>query len=177
MEEPVLKTYVASLCKTNEYGYALFTPDINYSIPGYQRPYEWSNEKIENMMSSLFDFYEEGIQSCNKDVLLFGTIQLNVNRNNEYEIIDGQQRLVSFYLLINVLKELDPSIIIPDFKVKNYIQDDYNQSFIGANESNNDSLYGINYRRIKKILSDSSEVNLKELFNVVVSRVKATPHN
>ena len=173
MEELDLKTYVASLCKTNEDGYALFTTNINYSIPGYQRPYEWSNEKIENMMSSLLDFYQEGIKSYNKDALLFGTIQLNVNnRNNEYEIIDGQQRLVSFYLLINALKELEPSIIIPDFKVKNYIQDDYNQSFIGANESNNDSLYGINYRRIKKMLSDSSEVNLIELFNMVVSRVK-----
>lgn len=100
MEELVLKTYVASLCKTNEYGYALFTPDINYSIPGYQRPYEWSNEKIENMMSSLFDFYQEGIKSYNIDALLFGTIQLNVNRNNEYEIIDGQQRLV---LIITML--------------------------------------------------------------------------
>ena len=76
MKELVLKTYVASLCKTNEYGYALFTPDINYSIRGYQRPYEWSNEKIENMMSSLFDFYQGGIESYNKDALLFGTIQL-----------------------------------------------------------------------------------------------------
>lgn len=78
MEELVLKTYVASLCKTNENEHALFTPDINYSIPGYQRPYEWSNEKIENMMSSLLDFYQEGIKSYNKDALLFGTIQLNV---------------------------------------------------------------------------------------------------
>ena len=172
MEELVLNTYVASLCKTDEDGYVLFTQDRNYSIPGYQRPYEWSNEKIENMMSSLFDFYQEGIKSYNIDALLFGTIQLNVNRNNEYEIIDGQQRLVSFYLLINALKELEPSIIIPDFHVKNYIQDDYNQSFIGANESNNDSLYGINYRRIKKILYDSSEVNLRDLFDMVVSRVK-----
>lgn len=73
MEELVLKTYVASLCKTNENEHALFTPDINYSIPGYQRPYEWSNEKIENMMSSLLDFYQEGIKSYNKDALLFGT--------------------------------------------------------------------------------------------------------
>lgn len=180
MKELVLETYVASLCKTNEDGYALFTSDRNYSIPGYQRPYEWSNEKIENMMSSIFDFYQEGIKLdndgiklYNKDALLFGTIQLNFNSNNEYEIIDGQQRLVSFYLLIKALKELEPSIKIPDFKVKNYIQDDYNQSFIGANESNNDSLYGINYRLIKKMLSDSSsEVNLIELFNIVVSRVK-----
>lgn len=172
MEELVLKTYVASLCKTKKYGFTLFTQDRNYSIPGYQRPYEWSNEKIENMMSSLFDFYQGGIESYNKDALLFGTIQLNVNSDNEYEIIDGQQRLVSFYLLIKALKELEPSIKIPDFKVENYIQDDYNQSFRGADESNNDSLYGINYRRIKKILYDSSEVNLRDLFDMVVSRVK-----
>lgn len=43
-----------------------------YSIPGYQRPYEWSEEQIKTAFESI----ENSLNDINEP-LLFGTIHLN----------------------------------------------------------------------------------------------------
>lgn len=72
-----------------------------YIIPEYQRPYKWDVEKCETLWIDLTNFYETHKNHNNKEYFL-GTIVTCAEENskNNIDVIDGQQRLTSFYLLL-----------------------------------------------------------------------------
>jgi hypothetical protein len=81
------------------------TPE--YVVPVYQRPYEWGGEHIESFVSSLFQSFTGDGKSSEPE--FFGTIQISPGvGENQFEIIDGQQRLTTMLLLLRVLKALFP---------------------------------------------------------------------
>lgn len=69
-----------------------------FIIPDYQRPYKWNIEKCETLWKDIEDFMSNEAQD-NKDYFL-GTIVTFVNNDKNQEIIDGQQRITSFLLLL-----------------------------------------------------------------------------
>ncbi len=132
----------------------LFKESERYIIPGYQRPYEWSEKQLDSMLESVTTIYNEG----NGKVLVFGTLQFNVvNEGNveKYEIIDGQQRMTSFYLLLVFIKESlcekDASIV---FELDNKISNNYNEQFKNFRNDNISSKYRDNYILLSKKLTD-----------------------
>jgi uncharacterized protein with ParB-like and HNH nuclease domain len=95
----------------------LFGRDIKYLIPEYQRPYSWDclgksdkNNQVNVMWSDLIDYFE-GDKS---NTYFFGSMVLIGNGNQEYQVIDGQQRLTTMVLLFAAVKcflnEIKPSI-------------------------------------------------------------------
>ena len=78
--------------------------DGKYHIPAYQRPYEWGEKHIDDFLSSIFEgFKAKKEQKLDKKTIFFGTIQLN-KENGQYDIVDGQQRIITFLLLLTVLE-------------------------------------------------------------------------
>lgn len=70
------------------------------NIPEYQRPYKW---KIKNMSELLYDI-ENAIKLKEKYgenyKYRIGTIILHKNNmNQKYDIVDGQQRIISLLLI------------------------------------------------------------------------------
>lgn len=81
-----------------------------YVIPIYQRPYSWTNEQIHKFVGDIFNSYWDEDGNVFEEPMFIGTMQLSEkNEHKEHEIIDGQQRLTTFVLLITVLKQLFPS--------------------------------------------------------------------
>ncbi len=75
----------------------------NLNIPNYQRPYKWERRNIRN----LFYDIREAIALEKKEYRI-GTIILH-NNDDQADIVDGQQRLISislFLLLTNNENEL-----------------------------------------------------------------------
>ncbi len=70
-----------------------------YVIPEYQRPYDWDLEKCETLWNDITSFFEE--KSPEQEYFL-GTIVSCKNEKNqsEIEVIDGQQRITSLFLLL-----------------------------------------------------------------------------
>ncbi|WP_289293869.1 DUF262 domain-containing protein [Romboutsia ilealis] len=68
--------------------------NINYLVPIYQRNYAWSETQIEQLIEDI----ESSIDSFNKNYFL-GNLIVNQMDNNVYEVIDGQQRLTTLYLI------------------------------------------------------------------------------
>lgn len=64
--------------------------EVHYDIPIYQRNYAWGSEQIEQLI--------EDIKSS-KDEYFLGTLIVNQKDSNVYEVIDGQQRLTTLFLL------------------------------------------------------------------------------
>lgn len=72
-----------------------------YIIPDYQRGYSWQDKQIE-------DFWEDITSAIEKNVKhYFGTVYLKFNCNyynkNYYDVIDGQQRLTTIFVLLKIL--------------------------------------------------------------------------
>lgn len=68
-----------------------------FLIPDYQRPYKWDLEKCETLWNDIDEF--TGTAQPNSDYYL-GTIVSFVNEDGNMEVIDGQQRITSFLLLL-----------------------------------------------------------------------------
>lgn len=70
-----------------------------FVIPEYQRPYAWIDEQIQTLFDDLVEYTEDDSEST----YFLGTIVSYENDNNQQEIIDGQQRITSLFLLLRAL--------------------------------------------------------------------------
>ncbi|SJZ49236.1 DUF262 domain-containing protein [Mycoplasmopsis verecunda] len=76
--------------------------NIRYVIPSYQRPYVWKEEQITTLLDDLIDFFDNEIKNENSDNQYFlGSIILCKvgDFSDKYYILDGQQRLITLYLI------------------------------------------------------------------------------
>lgn len=69
-----------------------------FIIPEYQRPYAWTREQVETLFEDLLNFAEKSEPNY-----FLGSIVSFKNTNNEQEIIDGQQRITSLFLLLRAI--------------------------------------------------------------------------
>lgn len=75
--------------------------DIKLRIPNYQRPYKWT---AKNAIQLLDDIIEA--KNANKEVYRVGTLILHYDENDLcYNVVDGQQRLITFSILLKALCE------------------------------------------------------------------------
>ncbi|MFZ2876611.1 MAG: DUF262 domain-containing HNH endonuclease family protein, partial [Enterococcus aquimarinus] len=68
--------------------------NINYLVPIYQRNFAWTETQIVQLIEDV----ESSIDGSNKNYFL-GNLIVNQTDNNVYEVIDGQQRLTTLYLI------------------------------------------------------------------------------
>ncbi|MCH5306719.1 MAG: DUF262 domain-containing protein [Prevotella sp.] len=72
--------------------------NIIYKIPIYQRNYAWEEDEITALIKDVYDSF------CNrKPVYYIGTLVTYKREDNEYEVIDGQQRLTTIYIILKSL--------------------------------------------------------------------------
>ena len=72
---------------------------VNLFIPDYQRPYKWSIKNIADLLVDTDNAINEG-EKYSSFRYRVGTIILHFNeKTNSYDIVDGQQRCISFLLL------------------------------------------------------------------------------
>lgn len=75
-----------------------------FSIPLYQREYSWREKQWEEFLKDLLHSYKN--ESMNTDY--WGNIILYKNhRTEEYEIVDGQQRIITILLLKAAINKID----------------------------------------------------------------------
>lgn len=70
-----------------------------FIIPEYQRPYAWTDEHVQ----TLFEDLVEHTANDSESTYFLGTVVSYENDNGEQEIIDGQQRITSLFLLLRAL--------------------------------------------------------------------------
>lgn len=76
--------------------------NITLKIPNYQRPYKWTPKNAIQLLDDI-----QNARSENKEVYRVGTLILHhtiEDENDVYNIVDGQQRTITFCLLLSALK-------------------------------------------------------------------------
>ena len=74
-----------------------------FVIPEYQRPYAWTDEQIETLFVDLWEFSTKIGGLERNGTYFLGSIVSFDNDDGEQEIIDGQQRITSLFLLLRAI--------------------------------------------------------------------------
>ena len=101
----------------------------NFFIPNYQRGYRWEKQQVVDLLEDLKDFIDHTqdtdknfyclqpvvVKVCDEETVKAEKLQSDIDNNIWYEVIDGQQRLTTIYILLSYLqdgylKKLDSTI-------------------------------------------------------------------
>ena len=83
-------------CSINDIYFTKSGVSILYKIPIYQRNYAWRREEIYTLIKDVHD-------SLEKSVYYIGTLVTYKRDENIFEVIDGQQRLTTIYIILKAL--------------------------------------------------------------------------
>jgi uncharacterized protein with ParB-like and HNH nuclease domain len=91
--------------------------NYEFIIPVYQRPYVWDDEEIKKLLGDILNTFTN--TSSNSSNYFVGNTYVikssNKIREKQYELIDGQQRFTSFWLIANAFKLLNIKTDITDY--------------------------------------------------------------
>jgi uncharacterized protein with ParB-like and HNH nuclease domain len=76
--------------------------DKEFNIPHYQRGYRWEEQEVRELLNDLWDFSKptsKGIFYCLQPIVV------QQKGDNIYDVLDGQQRLTTLYLILMFLEE------------------------------------------------------------------------
>lgn len=142
-----------------------------YIVPLYQRAYAWTQKEIRQLIDDINDFDEEQYY--------LGSLIVN-KREDAFEVIDGQQRLTTLYLLFTVLDKQPKNDFLKfecreksNYTLKNLKNPDINDEFVEYSLING-----------KRILEDffntldapKKEEFLNKLSKVIINRIEV-PEN
>jgi uncharacterized protein with ParB-like and HNH nuclease domain len=154
----------------------IFGKNRKYIIPIYQRPYSWTEDQITKLISDIFKSYHGYDKISRPEPMFIGTMQLSAPRYDkealtEQDIVDGQQRLSTFLILLKVLKSKFNSVSalqeltfnwletrVNNGEQQKLISEFLNLSFTDILESNTQNRYVINARLINSFI----DTELKE---------------
>lgn len=81
----------------------IFSPQFEFAIPDYQRPYAWGEEQASQLLSDIMDAQQRHPQ---EPYFLGSLVLVKEEGNPKADVIDGQQRLTTLSILLAVLREL-----------------------------------------------------------------------
>jgi len=155
-----------------------------FTIPEYQRGYSWTKEQLDDLANDLNDVdYVKEHYTGTITLIQSGQEKVGITMHTKYNIVDGQQRLTTFHLLIISLyyrlKELDINSadekIIENvlYRGKTFLRlnNNKNQEFFFdiLNEKNNDII-----RRFQpKTKTQKNLLNARLYFDAFFSKYKS----
>lgn len=118
-----------------------------FIIPDFQRPYQWDIEKCETLWNDIVNFAE--VDAKEESDYFLGTIVSDLMKpNKDLEIIDGQQRITTLFLLLRAFYK----------KLENMPEDD---DVIGLKNQISPCIWDIN--PISQKVSDKTKFHIESL--------------
>lgn len=127
--------------------------DYNFMIPAYQRGYRWTETEVLELLNDIDNFTPRPIDSepDSNTWYCLQPIVIKQAHDDSFEVIDGQQRLTTIYLILHYLNQ--------DFK-----------------ENKRDKIFGLNYETrpnsgyFLKNLEDNQEVKEENIDFYYISK-------
>lgn len=109
------QTYTVHDVQAIPVGRLFADPTERYSVPLYQRNYTWGEEQIRRLIQDVLD---EAGQAESKDYFLGNLVVAPPEHPDDpFDVIDGQQRLTTLYILLSVLRR-DPDFPTPSSELQ-----------------------------------------------------------
>src|SRR5690554_5420886 len=79
---------------------------MNFFIPSYQRGYRWDKQQVEELLDDIYAFATKKDKTEEEFYCLQPVIVKKKEKEEWYEVIDGQQRLTTIFLIIHYINEI-----------------------------------------------------------------------
>ena len=94
---------------------------LQFFIPSYQRGYRWGKTQIEDLLSDIWEYCQQvnqtGTQVAGKFYCLQPLVVRHRSEDNVWEVIDGQQRLTTIYLIMKCLSTQLSALEVTSFTI------------------------------------------------------------
>ncbi|MDI3546239.1 MAG: hypothetical protein PWP68_1656, partial [Rikenellaceae bacterium] len=83
----------------------------NFFVPSYQRGYRWTVQQVKDLLDDIQEFIEQNDVNNDKPIYCIQPLVVKKKKNDEndasekWEVIDGQQRLTTIYIILAYLKQ------------------------------------------------------------------------
>lgn len=154
----------------------IFDIDTEYIIPLYQRAYAWEDKQLIQLIEDIDDIAEDANY-------YIGSLIVS-QQSGRYEVVDGQQRLTSLYLLLNCLGiKTKPTLTFACREKSNYTLRNIEELLLENRSKLDMDRIEVGIQRGVKILSHElgkaefdKESFIKKLAKVIVYRIEV-PEN
>jgi uncharacterized protein with ParB-like and HNH nuclease domain len=75
----------------------------NFTIPKYQRKYSWTEEETKALWDDINESIGNGMNHFVGTLCFKENKSIGLSTDTEYEVIDGQQRLTTIFIMLSVL--------------------------------------------------------------------------
>lgn len=89
-----------------------------YAVPDYQREYVWGEKQVEQLLSDVRDEMGDGAGQDAPEYFI-GSIVVCPNREGVLELIDGQQRMTTVYIILCAIRDRLAALGAPPSAVLN----------------------------------------------------------
>ena len=77
---------------------------FSFYIPSYQRGYRWSKNEVKDLLNDISEFTPRLVDDTDeKTWYCLQPIVTKKKENGQFEVIDGQQRLTTIYLILHFM--------------------------------------------------------------------------
>ena len=120
-----------------------------FTIPHYQRGYRWDDKEVTELLDDLWAFQKD---TDSGNFYCLQPIVLRKNENGNYDVLDGQQRLTTLYLILVYLEErrIEDRYIQPLFSLNYATRKKCEEFLSGKKFVNNDDASNIDFYHICK---------------------------
>lgn len=80
--------------------------ELKFLIPSYQRGYRWDKQQVEDLLEDILEFSNLGGKQNGEFYCLQPIIVKEDKVNNKYQLIDGQQRLTTIYIILSYFDDV-----------------------------------------------------------------------
>ena len=155
----------------------IFNTDKRYQIPLYQRAFAWEDKQLIQLLEDINDNCTDASSKY-----YIGTL-IVANKGSYYEIVDGQQRLTSLFLLLYCLSaEVNDSLSFACREKSNYTLKNLDGIMSNSSVIDNDKIQESIISGVKIIKGELSNKDkygddfLTKLAHVIMYRIVVPPH-
>jgi len=102
----------------------------NYWIPAYQRGYRWSPLQVTQLLDDIWDFVQESEGGNRHQFYCLQPLVIRALPDGVFEVVDGQQRLTTIYILLTYLKAMVEVLGKTRFQLTFETRGEANESFL-----------------------------------------------
>lgn len=101
-------------------------------IPAYQRGYRWAPLQVTQLLDDVWEFIQTSEGGHRQAFYCLQPIVIKARASGDYEVVDGQQRLTTIYILLTYLKDMVAILGKTRFKISFETRGEANEPFLEA---------------------------------------------
>ncbi|HEB63228.1 MAG TPA: DUF262 domain-containing protein, partial [Gammaproteobacteria bacterium] len=99
-------------------------------IPAYQRGYRWTPLQVTQLLDDVWEFIQGSEEGSRQAFYCLQPLVLKAREEGDFEVVDGQQRLTTIYILLTYMKDIVALLGKSRFQIRFETRGEANEPFL-----------------------------------------------